>query len=67
MRNDQPNSVKNERGDRGLTCRHCGGRRLRVVYTRARLGGTQVRRRECRKCGKRFTTWEKAIGFGNQV
>jgi hypothetical protein len=25
-------------------------------------GGKLIRRRECRHCGKRFTTWESAIG-----
>jgi transcriptional regulator NrdR family protein len=47
---------------RGLRCR-CGGTRLKVVYTRARGGGKLVRRRECRDCGERITTWERAIGW----
>lgn len=48
--------------DRGLKCRQCGCRHFRVVYTRARRGGLLVRRRECRNCGVRLTTWEKVIG-----
>lgn len=45
--------------DRGLSCTRCGDRRLRVVYTRARRGAKLIRRRECRNCGRRFTTWEQ--------
>lgn len=45
--------------DRGLRCSHCGGQRLRVIYTRPKSGGRIVRRRECKSCGKRVTTWEK--------
>ena len=46
---------------RGLICRHCGCRHFRVVYTRPAWGGRIMRRRECRYCGKRMTTWEKAL------
>jgi transcriptional regulator NrdR family protein len=45
----------------GLRCRKCGGSRFRVIYTRAR-DGKIIRRRECRECGTRVTTWERAIG-----
>jgi transcriptional regulator NrdR family protein len=48
----------------GLRCR-CAGTHLKVVYTRARTGGKLVRRRECRDCGERVTTWERAIGAPN--
>lgn len=48
--------------DRGIRCRHCGCRHLRVIYTRAYLDGVIQRRRECRHCGTRITTWERAIG-----
>lgn len=47
---------------RGLSCRNCGGGRLMVVYTRAKPNGVVARRRECRDCGRRLTTWERAIG-----
>ena len=47
--------------DRGLTCK-CGHKRLRVVYTRPARGCKIIRLRECEACGKRFPTWEKAIG-----
>ncbi|MBI3462543.1 MAG: hypothetical protein HY000_05705 [Planctomycetes bacterium] len=30
---------------RGLRCRHCGGRRFRVIYTRPPWAGKLVRRR----------------------
>jgi transcriptional regulator NrdR family protein len=45
--------------DVGLRCWRCGQRELRVVYTRPRNGGILLRRRECRRCGQRFTTWER--------
>ena len=51
----------NEDKQRGLQCRQCGGRRFRVIYTRA-ADAKVVRRRECRKCATRITTWERAIG-----
>jgi transcriptional regulator NrdR family protein len=44
----------------GLRCWNCGHRELRVVYTRHRPDEVQ-RRRECRRCGKRFTTWERML------
>ena len=44
---------------RGLACRHCGGKHFRVIYTRPAWGGRIMRRRECRNCGTRMTTWEK--------
>ena len=43
----------------GLTCRRCGCRHFYVVYTRRAPGGTLVRRRECRNCGRRITTVEQ--------
>ena len=46
--------------DYGLECRECGCKHFRVVYTRPYHGGRIMRRRECRHCGKRITTWEKA-------
>ena len=48
--------------DRGLTCRHCGCKHFRVVYTRAARDGKVIRRRACRHCGARITTWERTIG-----
>ncbi len=47
---------------KGLVCHHCGCRHFRVIYTRRGTGGKLVRRRECRYCGRRMTTWEKWIG-----
>ena len=44
---------------RGLVCRNCGCRHFRVIYTRPAWGGRILRRRECRHCGRRITTWEK--------
>ena len=47
---------------RGLACRWCGCKHFRVVYTRPAMGGKIIRRRECRHCGKRMTTWEGSGG-----
>ena len=43
---------------RGLECRGCSCKHFRVVYTRPTWGGRIMRRRECRHCGRRMTTWE---------
>lgn len=51
-----------EEEDRGIRCRECGCGHFRVVYTRPAWGGKLVRRRECRHCGQRITTWEREIG-----
>ena len=45
----------------GLRCQRCGHQKFHVVYTRRAAGSKVVRRRECRHCGRRFTTWERAI------
>jgi len=46
-------------GRRGLECPRRGCRHFHVLYTRAALGGQILRRRECRYCGRRVTTYEK--------
>jgi DNA-directed RNA polymerase subunit RPC12/RpoP len=48
-----------EKNRRGLECRYCGCKHFRVIYTRPTWGGRIMRRRQCRHCGKRMTTWEK--------
>ena len=48
-----------EEDRRGLQCRYCGCKHFRVVYTRPYWGSRIMRRRQCRHCGKRMTTWEK--------
>ena len=57
-----PLTAKDLQERRGLTCRHCGCKHFRVIYTRPAWAGRIQRRRECRDCGKRVTTWEKAGG-----
>jgi len=47
---------------RGLECPRCGCRHLRVLYTRRAWGGRILRRRECRHCGRRMTTYETLAG-----
>ena len=44
---------------RGLECRGCGCRDLRVLYTRYRARSI-VRVRSCRHCGRRLVTRETA-------
>ena len=45
---------------RGLECPQCGCGHFRVLYTRRALGGRLLRRRECRYCGRRMTTYEES-------
>ena len=52
---------RTERQTRGLHCLGCGSDRLRVVYTRDKSCGVIQRRRECRECGGRLTTWERIV------
>jgi hypothetical protein len=53
---------RDEKGQRGIRCRKCGCGRFRVIYTRAAHGAKVIRRRECRSCKARITTWERIIG-----
>ncbi|HEY7312887.1 MAG TPA: hypothetical protein VH643_26220 [Gemmataceae bacterium] len=46
----------------GLRCWNCGSNRFWVIYTRGAPSGRIIRRRACRKCGTRITTWERIIG-----
>lgn len=52
--------------DRRIVCPDCGCPHVPVVYARPGWGDDSAvrRRRECRHCGKRFTTVEKAIESG---
>lgn len=47
---------------RGIRCASCGCGHFRVIYTRQARSGRVVRRRECRNCGRRVTTTERANG-----
>jgi hypothetical protein len=49
------------RGSVGLVCPDCVRRHFCVVYTRQKDGHIE-RRRQCRHCGRRITTWEREIG-----
>ena len=43
-----------------MKCIYCNGMESRVVDSRQTEDGTAIRRRrECEKCGRRFTTYEK--------
>jgi len=43
----------------GLICRNCGCRHFMVVHTRRTSKNRILRRRECRHCGRRITTYEE--------
>jgi len=47
---------------RGLICPKCGCKHFYVIYTRAARGGRIMRRRACRHCGRRMTTYETSAG-----
>lgn len=47
----------------GIECPNCGCKHFYVIYTRRAASGKLVRRRECRNCGRRMTTWESVIGL----
>jgi transcriptional regulator NrdR family protein len=55
----EPTPAASQEPQPGLRCRGCGCGDLRVIYTRHRPGGKILRRRECRHCKKRFTTFER--------
>jgi len=50
--------------DEGLMCPRCECRHFEVLYTRPAAGGQIKRRRECRHCRWRVTTFEKIVGRG---
>lgn len=45
---------------RGIRCPSCGMKVFQVLYTRAVSGERIARRRMCRQCQRRFTTYESA-------
>jgi transcriptional repressor NrdR len=48
------------RDDSGVICPYCNANDDKVIDSRASEGGKVIRRRrECLKCGKRFTTYER--------
>jgi hypothetical protein len=47
---------------KGIACRVCGCRHLRCLETRQAPGGRVKRRKACRHCGHRLTTFEKPYG-----
>ena len=45
-----------------MRCPFCGYENTKVVDSRVYFEGNSIkRRRECEKCGKRFTTHEKVV------
>ncbi len=60
-RTDQQAGRERPAGSRGLVCRGCGCRHFHVIYTRRTSKNRILRRRECRHCGRRITTYEEQI------
>ncbi len=58
MKPAKPSAPPAPSSESGLRCRDCGCRELRVIYMRKAPLGRVRRRRECRHCGKRTTTYE---------
>lgn len=51
-----------------MRCPWCGGEDVKVVDSRSAEQGTAIRRRrECRSCGRRFTTFERIEDVGLMV
>lgn len=49
-----------DRGPTRVICPYCGANEDRVIDSRSSEGGQVVRRRrQCEKCGRRFTTYER--------
>ena len=56
---NEPRTIAPRTGEqKGITCRRCGGSHFHVIYTRKVRDERIMRRRECRYCGQRVTTWE---------
>jgi len=49
-----------------MKCPYCGNVETRVIDKRESEGNNR-RRRECTKCGKRFTTYERVEGLITKV
>lgn len=58
---ESTNKPKREVEPRGIRCPKCGCGHFEVVYTRKIPGGAIRRRRECRHCGRRVTTYEAML------
>jgi len=52
-----PNDSREPASKRCLACPGRGGAHFRLLYTRRSIGGRILRRRECRHCGRRVTTY----------
>jgi transcriptional regulator NrdR family protein len=59
---DDHDQAKATEEKRGIECPRCGCRHFRVLYTRRAWGGRILRRRECRHCERRITTYESSAG-----
>lgn len=60
MKDETSKPVSATKEKRGIECPSCGCRQFRVLYTRRSIGKRILRRRECRNCERRVTTYETA-------
>lgn len=49
-------------GDRGIRCGDCNGGHFYTLRTTKLPGGRILRERQCRNCGRRIRTYERAFG-----
>ena len=54
--------LQNRDSEGGIRCRKCGCRDFRVIYTKKATLGRIRRRRQCRHCSHRITTYEAEAG-----
>lgn len=59
---DQARTPEKPKEKHGLECPRCGCGHFIVIYTRSAAAKQIMRRRECRHCGRRITTYEQSIG-----
>ena len=55
-------ATRDEQFDKGIECPKCGCRHFYTVWTRPAPRNRIWRRRECRHCGHKITTYEQALG-----
>lgn len=63
----KPTDNREPTSKRGLECPDCGCMHFRVLYTRRAWGGRLLRRRTCRHCGRRVTTYERLSSESGHV
>lgn len=57
-----PRAPRRHAETHGAGCPACGCCDSRVIYVRPAFGKKTMRRRECRYCGRRYSTYETVVG-----